>query len=184
MPSDFANLDSGSDDNLKPEFYSSAINNLLTGYGNFFNRRDLRQASNAYTSALDSLYPQSSAASNAQYYSGIAKNVIGDPNTYVGDYERIRSGNLGSLKDLYSGILDYGLGGIKARLAAGGYGNQGPSSYDRILNSTLATSNIGPVLSTIYSGLAPAAAQSYGSREAHNQNLLALLASDPLGGGR
>jgi hypothetical protein len=79
---------------------------------------------------------------------------------------------------VYKNVLDYGLAGIKGRLAAGGYGNQGPSSYDRILNSSMATSNIAPVLQTIFGNLGGSAAQSYGSRMATNQNKLALMAND------
>lgn len=181
MPSDFANLDSGSDDNLVAQYYSKPLNDLLTRYMSFYNKRDLRGASDAYNQALESIYPQSAANANANFYSDYTKQIIGDPNTYIGDYETIRGGNLAALGDVYKNVLDYGLAGQKARLAAGGYGNTGPSSYDRILSSTMAASNLNPVLNTIFNNLGREATASYGSRVDQNRYLLDLFAQDPLG---
>lgn len=184
MPDPFAaisGLDKSNDDKLKPEWYSKPLSNIYDAYAGFYNKRDLRSASNAYNQALEQYYPQAQAGQNAAYYNDLTRQIIADPNTYLSDYEKIRSGNLSSLGDVFKNVLDYGLAGEKARLAAGGYGNTGPSSYDRILTSTRTASNLTPVLNQIYGNLGREASASYGSREDRNRYLINLMGNDILG---
>lgn len=171
-----AGLDSGNDDNLRRLDYAPGVTKMLGQYKSFFDPKALRDIIAQYTSAYNANAPE--AAANAEYYKTAGKSIFEDPSTYLGDYEKLRGGNLDALNGVYKNVLDYGLAGIKGRLAAGGYGNQGPSSYDRILNAQMTTSNIAPVLQTIFGNLGGSAAQSYGSRMANNQNKLQLMAND------
>lgn len=176
-----ANLFAGNDDKTKPVYASDYLNALYNNLAQAYRPKYLNAAVGDYKTALDSLYPQSAANDAANYYSQYTKNIIGDPNTYLSDYEKLRAGNLSSLGNVFKDVLDYGLQSEKARLAAGGYGNTGPSSYDRILSSTRTASNLTPVLNTIYGNLGREATASYGSREDRNRYLLDLFASDPFG---
>lgn len=172
----WAGLDSGNDDNLRRIDYAPGVTRLLGKYKNFFNTKGLKDIIGKYTSAFEANAPE--AAENAAYYKTAGKAIFEDPSSFLGDYESIRGGNLDALGGVYKNVLDYGLAGIKGRLAAGGYGNQGPSSYDRILNSQMTTSNIAPVLQTIFGNLGRDAGASYGSKMANNQNKLQLMAND------
>lgn len=175
------NFDSANDDNLVARYYSKPVDTLLNLYAGYYGKKKLNSALDDYRSALSDVYPQATANANAQYYSGLTKDIVGDKNTYLTDYERLRSGNLESLGGVFKDVLDYGMAGEKARLAAGGYGNTGPSAYDKILSSTRTASNLTPVLSNIYNNLGREATASYGSREAHNQYLINLMQNDILG---
>lgn len=174
-------LNDKNDSKNLPVWYNEYVNNLYGSLARNYNNRDLRTASGAYSDALASYYPQSSANRSADFYSSRTRDIVNDPNTYLGDYEKIRSGNLESLGGVFKDVLDYGLASEKAKLAAGGYGNTGPSSYDKILSSTRTASNLTPVLSNIYNNLGREATASYGSRVDQNRYLLDLFASDPFG---
>lgn len=175
-------LNPNNDDKTLPVWYNNYANKLYGQLARNYNQKDLSTASDVFGKALDAYYPQTSANAAADWYSGKTKDIVNDPSTYLGDYERIRGGNLDSLGGVFKDVLDYGLASEKGRLAAGGYGNRGPSSYDRILSSTRTASNIAPVLSTIYGNLGRDATESYGSRENRNRYLVNLFQQDPLGG--
>lgn len=174
-------LNDNNDSKNVPIWYNDAINSYLGGYARQFRPRENRQAAADWKTAYDSYYPQATANANADFYSDATKGIIGDKNTYLSDYEKIRSGNLESLSGVFKNVLDYGLASEKARLASGGYGNVGPSSYDKILSSTRTASNLTPVLNTIYGDLGRSATASYGSRVDQNRYLLNLFAQDPFG---
>lgn len=170
----------GEDDELKPRYYSEAINNRANRYANLYKPRELRDAYNEYNDlyrANDGLAQQ-----NASFYADQARGILGD-NTRTADvYERLRAGNLSSLGDVFKNVLDHGLASQKARMAAGGYGGSGPNSYDRILNSTMAASNLSPVLNTIYGNLGRDATSAIGGDRTWDAYRMGQFAVDPLTG--
>jgi len=174
-------MDSGTDDEIKQRYYNDLLQGKLDTYlQQFYKPKEIKGLNTAYTAAYNANNP--AAVANAQYYTGLTKDILGDKSDYMSDYERIRGGNLESLGGVFKNVLDYGLAGQKAKLAAGGYGNTGPSSYDRILNSTMTASNLNPVLNTIYGSLGRDATQSTSSRQDQQRYLLNLFQKDPLTG--
>lgn len=173
-------LDSGNEDSLDPTWLDPGVHAHTNWYLKNLKGTDILDASKAFKSAYEANDPL--AKENASFYSGIAKGILGNNASQTDVYERMRSGNLASLGDQFKNILDYGLASQKARLAAGGYGNQGPSAYDRILNSTMAGANMAPVLSSIYGNLGRDASSAYGADRAWDQYRMNQFAKDPLTG--
>lgn len=171
-------IDDDNKDKIVPRYYSDVINARANAYAKLFKPKDVTAAYNAFNAAYGA--NSGLAQQNAGYYSDLAKGIFSDTKTPEDVYGNLRSGNLASLKDVYQNVLDYGLGAEKAKLAAGGYGNTGPSSYDRILSSTLTSSNMAPVLNTIYSGLGPAASSLYSLGKGWDQYRLNQFSQDPL----
>lgn len=178
----WAGLDKGNDDELQQIFLSPGFNKSLNQYNKLFRPGALGydEASKNYADLFAANSPL--AAENAAYYGNIAKGIFSNPATATSTYEQLRSGNLSSLSDVYKNVLDYGLAGQKAKLAAGGYGNTGPSAYDRILSSTMTASNLAPVLNTIYGNLGRDATGVFGADRNWDAYRLGQFAQDPLTG--
>lgn len=171
----------GQDDELKPRYGSDILNSRYNAYiRNFLNPKEERNAFNEYNSAYRANDPL--AKENAGFYDQQARGILGDSTRTSDVYERLRSGNLSSLSDVFKNVLDHGLASQKARMAAGGYGESGPSSYDRILNSTMASANLTPVLNTIYGNLGRDAMGSVGGDRAWDAYRMGQFAQDPLTG--
>lgn len=170
------------DDKLVQDFLSNTQNRALTQYSKSYrpDKLGIPAAFDAYNTAYSANNP--TAQANADYYNQIAKGIFSNPQTQTGTYEQLRSGNLSSLADTYKDVLNFGLAGQKAKLAAGGYGNTGPSAYDRILSSTMTASNLAPVLQTIYGNLGRDASSAYGADRAWDAYRLGQFGSDPLTG--
>lgn len=177
-----AGFDKGNDDDLEQVFLSKGYNTALNKYNKQFSPTNLglADAYSAYRNAYEANSPL--AAENAAYYGNIAKGIFSNPATATSTYEQLRSGNLSSLADVYKNVLDYGMAGQKAKLAAGGYGNTGPSAYDRILSSTMTASNLAPVLNTIYGNLGRDASGMFGADRNWDAYRLGQFAQDPLTG--
>jgi hypothetical protein len=175
-----AGLDSSNDDKMRQTYYSDGLNAKLNGYLRLIKPKDLSAAYGTYKTAFDANNPL--AKENAAFYADQAKGILGDNASTADTYERLRSGNLSSLGDVFKSVLDHGLASQKARLAAGGYGGSGPSSYDQILNSQMATANISPVLQSIYGNLGRDATASVGGDRAWNAYRMGQFAQDPLTG--
>jgi hypothetical protein len=173
-----AGLDSSNRDKYETQYYSDLINGRANKYARLLNPKDVTSAYNEYNDlyrANDGL-----AKDNADFYSTQAKGILGDNSRGIDTYERLRSGNLASLGDVFKNVMDYGLAGQKARLAAGGFGGSGPSSYDRILNSTITASNLTPLLNTIYGGLGRDASALIGGDRGWDAFRMGQFALDPL----
>lgn len=171
----------GQDDELKPRYGSDILNSRYNAYvRNFLNPKQERTAFNEYNDLYRANDPI--AKENAGFYDTQARGILGDNTRTADTYERLRSGNLSSLSDVFSQVLDHGLASQKARMAAGGYGESGPSSYDRILNSTMAASNLTPVLNTIYGNLGRDAMGAVGGDRAWDAYRMGQFALDPLTG--
>jgi len=169
------------DDKIEQRYYSNPAQWKTDAYLNqFFKPRELKGLNQDYSALWNANNP--AALANAGYYTGIAKDILGDKSTYLTDYERIRGGDFNALADVFGDVVDYGLGSMKARLAAGGYGNSGPSSYDRILNTSLVAGNLGPRVDTIFNNLGRSAGMSYGSKVDQNRYMMNLINQDPLTG--
>lgn len=177
-----AGFDKGNDDDLEQVFLSKGYNTALNKYNKQFSPTNLglADAYSAYRDAYETNSPL--AGENAAYYANIAKGIFSNPATATSTYEQLRSGNLSSLSDVYKNVLDYGLAGQKAKLAAGGYGNTGPSAYDRILSSSMTASNLAPVLNTIYGNLGRDASGMFGADRNWDAYRLGQFAQDPLTG--
>lgn len=154
--------------------YEPALNAIIKGIGG----NQWKDALAKYTASQDAYAPIAQA--NVAKYNEQFQNLFNDQYNPIADYERIRSGNISSLGDYSKNVLDYGLGRIKGQLAAGGYGNTGPSSYDRILNSTVTASNIAPVLNTIYGNLGRDTSLMAAANQDKLNRQLGLLSSDYL----
>lgn len=170
----------GEDDELKARYYSDLINNKANSYARLLKPRDVRSAYEEFDTAYRA--NDGMARSNADFYSDLSKGILSDGTRTADTYERLRSGNLSSLGDVFKNVLDYGLSSQKARLAAGGYGGVGPSSYDRILSSTMTASNMAPVLNTIYGNLGRDASAATAGDRTWDSYRMGTMAQDPLTG--
>lgn len=171
-----------SDDDLKQLFLNEGFQNAIRAYNKLYRPENLgyQDAANQYSDLYAANTP--AAKANAEYYTNIAKGIFSNPASATSTYEQLRSGNLSSLSDVYKNVLDYGMAGQKAKLAAGGYGNTGPSAYDRILSSTMTASNLAPVLNTIYGNLGRDATGVFGADRNWDAYRLGQFAQDPLTG--
>ncbi len=140
---------------LNQEFYNKRANKNLNYLGKQF------QGDNAdYNNALDA-FKGANAATSADY-ARLRPQTEADYNTLLdkqnsydpmADYERLRGGNLGALKD-WSGIIgDMGSRGDKLALAAMGMAGRPDSSYGTILRADRVSRNLAPVLGNIMSSL-------------------------------
>lgn len=175
-----AGLDSGNNDKINPTYYSDRINNTADAYGKLFKPGELSKLAAQYGTAYHANDPL--ARDNANFYADQARGILGDNSRGIDTYERMRQGNISSLADVFKGVLDHGLAYQKSRLAAGGYGGSGPSSYDSILQSTMAAANLTPVLNTIYGGLGRDTSSLVGGDRAWDAYRMGQYATDPLTG--
>jgi hypothetical protein len=175
-----AGLDSSNRDKMETQYYSDPLNAKANGYISLLKPKDLKKAYGEYKTAFDANNPI--ARENADFYADQAKGILSDGTRGADVYERLREGNLSSLSDVFKNVLDHGLASQKARLAAGGYGGSGPSSYDRILNSTITASNLSPVLQSIYGGLGPSASALISGDRTWDAYRMGQFAQDPLTG--
>jgi hypothetical protein len=175
-----AGFDSGNRDKMEVQYYSDLINGRARKYGKLLDPKDVTAAYNDFRNAYQANSP--TALNNANFYTEQAKGILSNNTSGADVYERLRSGNLSSLGDVFKNVLDYGMAGQKARLAAGGYGGSGPSAYDRILSSTMTASNMAPVLSALYSNLGRDATSLIGGDRNWDAYRMTQFAGDPLTG--
>jgi hypothetical protein len=126
-----------------------------------------------YAAAIQAGTPQAKGLQDEDI--GTISNLIKEYGSYdpTATYERLRSGNLSSLDNQFTNLVNYGSASDKARMAALGLGGRASSgSYGKILDSVRAARNLSPVLQTIYGNLGSDTSRITGDRY---QNLMATL---------
>jgi hypothetical protein len=161
---------------VSPIQYNRQATKNLNWLGKQFqgDNTDYMSALNAFRGANTATIGRVRDAANQAYndYQNLYdRNLTYDP---IGEYERLRSGNLSALKDWSGALEGAGSRQDKLALAAMGMGGRPDSSYSTALRADRVSRNIAPVLGNIMSSLGSDVV-NLGNQRAQNLSNLATL---------
>lgn len=151
-----------------------ALNSIIKGIGS----QQWKDALAKYTGQQEAYQPTRLA--NVPEYQEQYRNLFNAKSPGIEDFTAAIGAAFAPIREHSKNIVDYGLARIKGLQANQGRGNQGPSAYDTILNSTNSAINMANAMAPAYASVAPYFANMAAGRQSDFDRQLGLLAGDYL----